>query len=163
MSFTPSTVDEASLRVALRSDTHNAVDRRVASVVDSCDLVVHAGDIGSPEVLAQLLPKSGRVFAVRGNNDTLDQWPPGTERCLRILPESLSLDLPGGVLVVVHGIAPARLPGGIKSCASATPKRGRLCTGIHTDYWSMMPRCPGCSTRVQQVIRAPKAHRPVWC
>ena len=103
MSFTPSTVDEASLRVALLSDTHNAVDRRVASVVDSCDLVVHAGDIGSPEVLAQLLPKSGRVFAVRGNNDTLDQWPPGTERCLRILPESLSLDLPGGVLVVVHG------------------------------------------------------------
>ncbi len=99
----PLPVDEPGLRVALLSDTHNALDRRVASVVNGCDLAVHAGDIGSPDVLAQLLPKSGRVFAVRGNNDTLDQWPPDTERCLRILPESLSLDLPGGALLVVHG------------------------------------------------------------
>lgn len=95
--------DQPHLRIALLSDTHNAVDRRIAEVVESCDLVVHAGDIGSPEVLAQLLPKSGRVFAVRGNNDTPDQWPVGTERCLRILPEYLSIDAPGGVVVVVHG------------------------------------------------------------
>jgi len=103
MLLTPPIADAPSLRIALLSDTHNAVDRRVAEVVESCDLVVHAGDIGSPDVLAQLLPTSGRVFAVRGNNDTPDQWPQGTERCLRILPEYLSLDVPGGLVVVVHG------------------------------------------------------------
>lgn len=103
MPLVPLTAEPSSLRIALLSDTHNAVDRRIAEVVEGCDLVVHAGDIGSPDVLAKLLPKSGRVFAVRGNNDTLEQWPPGTERCLRILPEYLSLDVPGGVVVVVHG------------------------------------------------------------
>jgi len=103
MPLTSPTAETPSLRIALLSDTHNAVDRRIAEVVMGCDLVIHAGDIGSPEVLAQLSPKSGRVFAVRGNNDTPEQWPLGTEHCLRILPEYLSLDVPGGVLVVVHG------------------------------------------------------------
>jgi len=103
MPLVPLTAETPSLRIALLSDTHNAVDRRIAEVVEGCDLVIHAGDIGSPEVLAQLLPKSGRVFAVRGNNDTPEQWPSGTEHCLRILPEYLSLDVPGGVIVVVHG------------------------------------------------------------
>ena len=103
MPLVPLAAESLSLRIALLSDTHNAIDRRIAKVVEDCDLVVHAGDIGSPEVLAQLLPKSGRVFAVRGNNDTAEQWPPGTERCLRILPEYLSLDVPGGMIVVVHG------------------------------------------------------------
>ena len=103
MPLMPPIAESPCLRIALLSDTHNAVDRRIAEVVEGCDLVVHAGDIGSPEVLAQLLPKSGRVFAVRGNNDTAEQWPSGTERCLLILPEYLSLDVPGGVIVVVHG------------------------------------------------------------
>lgn len=103
MPLTPPEFDQPGLRIALLSDTHNAVDQRVAEVVESCDLAVHAGDIGSPKVLAQLLPKSGRVFAVRGNNDTPEQWPLGTEHCLRILPDSLSIDAPGGVVVVVHG------------------------------------------------------------
>ena len=103
MPLAPLTAELPSLRIALLSDTHNAVDRRIVEVVEGCDLVVHAGDIGSPEVLAQLLPKSGRVFAVRGNNDTPDQWPKDTAHCLRILPDYLSLDVPGGVIVVVHG------------------------------------------------------------
>ena len=103
MSPAPTIADQPSLRIALLSDTHNAVDRRIAEVVESCDLAVHAGDIGSPKVLAQLLPKTGRVFAVRGNNDTPDQWPRGTESSLRLLPDALSIDVPGGVLVVVHG------------------------------------------------------------
>ncbi|MEW5838837.1 MAG: metallophosphoesterase family protein [Pseudomonadota bacterium] len=103
MSPSPLIAAEPSLRIALLSDTHNAVDRRIVEVVESCDLAVHAGDIGSPQVLAQLLPRSGRVFAVRGNNDTAEQWPRGTERSLRLLPESLSIDVPGGVVVVVHG------------------------------------------------------------
>lgn len=91
------------IRVALVSDTHGALDVRVAEIVASCDLVVHAGDIGKPQILAELLPRSGRVLAVRGNNDTPHQWPRGSESWLRELPEVVQLDLPGGLLVVEHG------------------------------------------------------------
>ncbi len=91
------------IRVALVADTHGVVDERIAEIVARCDLVVHAGDIGCPEVLAQLQPRSGRVIAVRGNNDTPHQWPRGSEPWLRELPEQVRLELPGGVLAVEHG------------------------------------------------------------
>jgi hypothetical protein len=109
--LTPHSTAETQVRVALLSDTHDALDRRVAALVETCDVAIHAGDIGSPEILAQMLPRSGRVFAVRGNNDTIEQWPKGTAACLRILPDYLELELPGGVLVVEHGhrVRPALL------------------------------------------------------
>ncbi len=99
------------LRVALVSDTHGTVDERILEVVAGCDLVVHAGDIGTPEVLAALQPRSGRVIAVRGNNDTLLQWPRGSEGLLRELPEQVRLELPGGILAIEHGhrVLPAAL------------------------------------------------------
>lgn len=91
------------IRVALVADTHGTLDERIAEVVAACDLAVHAGDIGAPGVLASLQPRSGRVIAVRGNNDTPLQWPRGSEGWLRELPEQARLDLPGGILVVEHG------------------------------------------------------------
>lgn len=91
------------IRVALVADTHGTLDEPIAEVVAACDLAVHAGDIGTPRVLASLQPRSGRVIAVRGNNDTPLQWPRGSEGWLRELPEQARLDLPGGILVVEHG------------------------------------------------------------
>lgn len=91
------------IRVALVADTHGALDERIAEVVAGCDLAVHAGDIGRPQVLAAMQPKSGRVIAVRGNNDTPLQWPRGAEGWLSELPEQARLELPGGILVVEHG------------------------------------------------------------
>ncbi len=91
------------IRVALVSDTHGVLDARVAEIVAGCDLAVHAGDIGTPHILAELQPKSGRVIAVRGNNDTPNQWPRGSEAWLLDLPEVVQLELPGGLLVVEHG------------------------------------------------------------
>lgn len=91
------------IRVALVADTHGALDERIAEIVAGCDLVVHAGDIGTPRILAQLNPLSGRVIAVRGNNDTPLQWPRGSESWLRELPEQVQIDLPGGILAIEHG------------------------------------------------------------
>ncbi|MGK0673516.1 MAG: metallophosphoesterase family protein [Halothiobacillaceae bacterium] len=91
------------IRVALVADTHGALDERIAEIVASCDLAVHAGDIGSPRVLAALQPKSGRVLAVRGNNDTPLQWPCGSEGWLCELPGQVAIDLPGGILAIEHG------------------------------------------------------------
>ena len=90
-------------RVALLSDTHGTVDSRIAERVADCDVAVHAGDIGNASVLAGLQPRSGRVVAVRGNNDLPAKWPLSDSALLSQLPDKAELTLPGGSLVVVHG------------------------------------------------------------
>jgi len=91
------------LRVALLADTHGALDPRIAALVAECDLVVHGGDIGSAGVLEALRPRSGRVVAVRGNNDLPGQWPAADRERLGGLAERDGLELPGGLLAVEHG------------------------------------------------------------
>lgn len=91
------------LRVALVSDTHGALDARIAEYVRHCDYAVHAGDVGNAAVLAALHPRLGKVFAVRGNNDVAAKWPPADGGVLAALPEQRVVELPGGVLAVTHG------------------------------------------------------------
>lgn len=92
-----------SLRVALVSDTHGCVDPRVLDVASTCDVVVHAGDIGNAEVLQVLATVTDEVLAVRGNNDTRTKWPARDKSTLADLPEALRVELPGGYLAVLHG------------------------------------------------------------
>ena len=91
------------MRVVLLADTHGYLDPGVAALVRTCELCIHAGDVGSGEVLAALQPRSGRVVAVRGNNDVPAKWPADELTLLAALPEQAVLELPGGDLVVVHG------------------------------------------------------------
>jgi uncharacterized protein len=91
------------LRLALISDTHGFIDRRIVELIDNCDAVVHVGDIGNRSVLRMLRPRRRLVLAVRGNNDTPKKWPPAERRFLLQLPQALEIALPGGLLVVVHG------------------------------------------------------------
>jgi putative phosphoesterase len=92
-----------SVRVAIVSDTHGFVDARVLEVAGSCDVVVHAGDIGNAKVLQVLRSVTGQVLAIRGNNDTPAKWPARDRKVLAALPEALCVALPGGYLAVVHG------------------------------------------------------------
>lgn len=89
--------------VGIVSDTHGFLDPRIIDIVHDCDLVVHAGDIGNAHVLQVLRRQDTRVKAVRGNNDTRQKWPPEDRLTLDGLPVRLSIDLPGGCLVAVHG------------------------------------------------------------
>lgn len=90
-------------RVVILSDTHGELDRQIADMVTECDLAVHGGDIGGVAVLARLLPRSGRVYAVRGNNDVPRAWSVDERPYLAHLPDVVSVELCGGVLVVIHG------------------------------------------------------------
>lgn len=91
------------IRVVILADTHGQLDRRIERLVRDCDIAVHGGDIGNARVLARLQPRSGRVHAVRGNNDIPGKWPDGEQMLLEKLPRQRVLDLPGGRLVIVHG------------------------------------------------------------
>lgn len=99
----------AGLRLALISDTHGFVDPRIVQVVEACDAVVHAGDIGDYAVLTLLRSRCARVLAVRGNNDTPKKWSVAARSLLLRVPRALQISLPGGTLVVVHGdrVSPA--------------------------------------------------------
>ncbi|MFA7096285.1 MAG: metallophosphoesterase family protein [Gammaproteobacteria bacterium] len=88
--------------VIIVSDTHSVLDARIASLARMSDFAVHAGDIGSLQVLHALKPRQG-VVAVRGNNDTPDKWPAGEQDALATLPFETRLELPGGYLQVLHG------------------------------------------------------------
>ena len=92
------------MRVALIADTHLPRGNRRLSdeclaVLRAADLIVHAGDFSEASVLRQLR-ELGHVTGVHGNVDSPE---------LRSeLPESISLDLEGVTLVVIHDAGPAK-------------------------------------------------------
>ncbi len=91
------------LRIAILADTHGQIDDRILAVVAECDIAVHGGDVGNAKILHQLQPRSGRVVAVSGNNDTERKWPMAQHDLLACLSPEATLDLPGGTLCLVHG------------------------------------------------------------
>ena len=96
---------ENTTRVAILSDTHSHLSPDIMAVVETCDVAVHAGDIGCREVLDSLQSGAGNVVAVRGNNDRSFLWPSHDADVVNALPEIAELQLPGGKLVVEHGHA----------------------------------------------------------
>ena len=92
-----------NLRIAVISDTHGFVDARIIKVVSTCNVVIHAGDIGAASVIQALEPVDGQIFAVTGNNDVESKWP-NSDRCvLASLPSSYEILLPVGTIAVEHG------------------------------------------------------------
>jgi putative phosphoesterase len=55
-------------RVGIISDTHGLVRPEAVAALRGSDAILHAGDIGKPEVLAELRALAP-LTAVRGNND----------------------------------------------------------------------------------------------
>ena len=91
------------MKVLLLGDTHGWVDDSIAELAAGMELVVHTGDIGSASVLAALKSRCGNVLAVAGNNDVPKKWSVDEHHVLSGLPESLQIELPGGVLAIEHG------------------------------------------------------------
>ena len=101
-------VKPPTLKVGVISDTHGLLRPQAFAALQGCDRIIHAGDIGSAQVLDQLAAIAA-VDAVRGNNDLEAPW-------TRELPDRLLLDLNGWTVLLVHDIAdvPANLDDGIK-------------------------------------------------
>ena len=54
--------------IAVISDTHHNLDKRIKKHLNDCDEIWHAGDIGSIEIIDEL-KKTAKVRAVTGNID----------------------------------------------------------------------------------------------
>ena len=70
------------MKIGVISDTHGYLDPQLAEVLAGVDAILHAGDVGSEEVLRDL-EGLAKVYAVRGNVDSADMN----------LPPSLSASL----------------------------------------------------------------------
>jgi putative phosphoesterase len=88
-----SVADPLSLVVGVLSDTHGHLYPQVREILAGVDHIIHAGDIGSPDVLAGLRALAP-VTAVRGNCD-LDRW-------AQILPVEAEVELAGIRILVGH-------------------------------------------------------------
>jgi hypothetical protein len=80
------------LTVGVVSDTHGLVRPEAIEALRGSDVILHAGDIGDPHVLAELGALAS-VIPVRGNVD--GGW-------ARLLPERRTLDLGGFAVVLLH-------------------------------------------------------------
>ncbi len=86
----------ASYIVGVISDTHGLLRPEACEALEGVDHILHAGDIGSEEVLDKLRGLAP-VSAVRGNNDR-DAW------AMRI-PETSLLNLGDKRVYLLHSIA----------------------------------------------------------
>jgi len=80
--------------VGVISDTHGLLRPEAADALRGCDRIVHAGDIGKPDVLAQLRAIAP-LTAIRGN---IDRWATG-------LPDCEVVEIEGRTLYVLHDLS----------------------------------------------------------
>jgi putative phosphoesterase len=83
-------------RVGVISDTHGLLRPQALEALAGAQHLIHAGDVGTPEVLAQLRVLAP-ITAVRGNND-VGEW-------AAALPLAVSFELEGLRLHLLHDVA----------------------------------------------------------
>ena len=91
------------MRIGLISDTHGLLRPEALAALAGCTHILHAGDIGKPEIL-DALRQIAPLDVVRGNNDEGLAW-------AAELPLVVELQLGGVGLYMVHELAhvPAEL------------------------------------------------------
>jgi putative phosphoesterase len=77
------------------SDTHGLLRPQAIRALQGVDRIIHAGDVGGPEVLSELAAVAP-VVAVRGNNDS-GPWADA-------LPHTQAVDASGLLVYVIHDV-----------------------------------------------------------
>ena len=85
------------MKVGVISDTHGLLRPEAVAALQGCELIIHGGDIGSPEIIEQLA-RIAPLQVVRGNNDQDTAW------AAQVL-DHLNIDVNGWQTLVVHDIA----------------------------------------------------------
>lgn len=81
--------------IGVISDTHGLLRPEALRTLQGSDLIIHAGDVGDPEILSTLKTLAP-VFAVRGNVDT-DEW-------ALALPECEVIETQAATVYVLHDV-----------------------------------------------------------
>ena len=84
------------LRIGVISDTHGLLRPQALQALAGAQHLIHAGDVGAPQVLEQLRLLAP-ITAVRGNND-VGAW-------AQALPTAVTFELEGLRLHLLHDVA----------------------------------------------------------
>lgn len=79
-------------KIGILSDTHGRLREEVVEILRGCDVILHAGDINTPQALARLR-ELAPLYAVRGNADR--EWADAP-------PQTLSEEICGLRIFMVH-------------------------------------------------------------
>ena len=96
-------------RVGLVADTHGLLRPEALEALSGSNAIIHAGDIGDPEVLRRLA-EVAPVTAVRGNNDRAP-WAAS-------LPQADMLKVGAAFIYVIHDLAELDLDPAGTGCAA---------------------------------------------
>jgi len=84
------------MRIGVISDTHGLLRPEAIAALRGCDRILHAGDIGDPEILDRLR-ELAPVTAIRGNVDR-GPW-------AKALPETEVVEVAGISIYMLHDLA----------------------------------------------------------
>ncbi|MBW1606703.1 MAG: metallophosphoesterase family protein [Deltaproteobacteria bacterium] len=87
--------NKGNVVVGVISDTHGLLPTTAAKALKGVDLIIHAGDVGSSDVLKEL-QTIAPVVAVRGNMDRV--------KSLKKLPLTETVEIADVLLYVIHDI-----------------------------------------------------------
>ncbi|MDU8644025.1 MULTISPECIES: metallophosphoesterase family protein [Pseudomonas syringae group] len=96
------------MKVGVISDTHGLLRPEAITALEGCEAILHAGDIGSQDIVEQL-SAIAPLHIVRGNNDQDAEW-------AKNIADHLRFDIEGWQTLLVHDIAdvPALLDDSVK-------------------------------------------------
>jgi uncharacterized protein len=83
------------MTLGVLSDTHGLLRPEAVKALRGCDRILHAGDVGTPEIL-EALAQIAPVTAIRGNVDT-DPW-------ARALPATEVVEVSGVSIYMLHDL-----------------------------------------------------------
>jgi len=98
--------------IGVISDTHGLLRPEAVAALRGCDRILHAGDVGSLDVLEQL-GRVAPVVAVRGNVDT-GTW-------ALALPRTVTVEVDGHLIYMLHILSDLDLesaPAGVSAIVS---------------------------------------------
>ena len=105
------------MRVGLISDTHGLLRPEALSFLRGADHIIHAGDIGTPEILEELRVLAP-VTAVRGNNDR-GAW-------ARSVPDRANFQAGEVTIHVLHDVSELKLQPGVRVVVSGHSHKPRI-------------------------------------
>ena len=80
------------MKIGILSDTHDLLRPEALLALNSCEAILHAGDICRQEILDEI-GKIARVYVVRGNNDK--EW-------AELIPLFLEFEIAGLRVFMTH-------------------------------------------------------------
>ncbi|MEQ4255601.1 metallophosphoesterase family protein [Pseudomonas syringae] len=85
------------MKVGVISDTHGLLRPEAIAALQGCAQIIHAGDIGSQDIVEQLTAIAP-LHIVRGNNDMDADW-------AKPIADHLRFEIEGWQILLVHDIA----------------------------------------------------------